>query len=304
MEKAEKIWINGKMVAWDEAQVHVLTHALHYGTSVFESARCYETPGGAAVFRLKDHMQRLHDSAKIYMMKLPYSVGDLCTAAKELVRINRFTECYIRPIAFIGYGEMGLNPGKNPVHIAIAAWKWGAYLGDEGIRRGIRCKVSSWRRIDSSMMPPAAKAGANYANSVLAKLEALNCGYDEALMLNARGTLCEGSGENLFIIKKGTLITPPPASGALGGITMDTVTAIARDMGLPCIREEITREELFLCDEAFLTGTAAEITPIREVDGRPVGNNGRGPITEKIQNKYFEIVRGKDARYRDWLDPV
>lgn len=304
MEKAEKIWLNGKMVAWDEARVHVLTHALHYGTSVFESARCYETPRGSAVFRLKDHMQRLHDSAKIYMMNPPYSVSELCTAAKELVKINRFTECYIRPIAFIGYGEMGLNPGKNPVHIAIAAWKWGAYLGDEGVRRGIRCKVSSWRRIDSSMMPPAAKAGANYANSVLAKLEALNCGYDEALMLNARGTLCEGSGENLFIVKKGTLITPPPASGALGGITMDTVIVIARDMGLSFVREEITREELFLADEAFLTGTAAEITPIREVDGRAVGNNGRGPITEKIQSRYFEIVRGKDERYKDWLDFV
>lgn len=304
MEKAEKIWLNGKMVAWDEARVHVLTHALHYGTSVFESARCYETPKGSAVFRLRDHMQRLHDSAKIYMMHPPYSVDDLCAAAKEVTKINKFTECYIRPIAFIGYGEMGLNPGKNPVHVAIAAWKWGAYLGDEGIRKGIRCKVSSWRRIDSTMMPPAAKAGANYANSVLAKLEALNCGYDEALMLKARGTLCEGSGENLFIVKKGTLITPPPASGALGGITMDTVIAIAKDMGLPCVREEITREELFLADEAFLTGTAAEITPIREVDGRPVGNNGRGPITEKIQSRYFEIVRGKDERYKHWLDFV
>jgi len=304
MEKAEKIWLNGKMVAWDDANVHVLTHALHYGTSVFESARCYETGKGSAIFRLRDHMQRLHDSAKIYMMRIPYSVDDLCAATREIVKINKFTECYIRPIAFIGYGEMGLNPGKNPVHVSIAAWKWGAYLGDDGLKRGIRCKVSSWRRIDSAMMPPAAKAGANYANSVLAKLEALNCGYDEALMLNARGTLCEGSGENLFIIKDGILITPPPAAGALFGITMNTVIAIAKDMGIPFMREEITREELFLADEVFLTGTAAEITPIREIDGRQLGNNGRGPITEKIQAKYFDIVKGKDEKYKRWLEFV
>ncbi|OIO33674.1 MAG: branched chain amino acid aminotransferase [Candidatus Hydrogenedentes bacterium CG1_02_42_14] len=302
MEKAEKIWLNGKLIPWDEAKVHILTHALHYGTAVFESMRCYETAKGPALFRTGDHIQRLVNSAKIYQMKIPYSVDELCIAAREIVKANGFKECYVRPIAYYGFGEMGVNPRKNPVDVSLIAWEWGAYLGDEGIEKGISCKVSSWLRIDSRMLPPQAKASANYANSMLAKLEALDCGYDEAIMLNLAGSVCEGSGENIFIIKDGTLITPPLSAGALAGITMDSVITIAKDMGIPFVSRDVTREELFLADEAFFTGTAAEITPIREVDGRVIGNGGRGELTAKIQAKFFDTVRGKTERYYHWLD--
>ncbi|MFP4641704.1 MAG: branched-chain amino acid transaminase [Dehalococcoidia bacterium] len=302
MNKAKTIWLNGELIPWEQATVHVLTHALHYGTAVFESIRCYETSEGPALFRTREHMQRLLNSAKIYQMKIPYSLDELCEAVKKVVNANQFRECYVRPIAFYGFNEMGVNPRNNPVDVSCVAWEWGAYLGDEGIEKGIRCKISSWQRVDSRMLPTLSKASANYANSVLAKLEALDAGFDEAIMLNSNGRLCEGSGENLFIIKDGTLITPPPSSGALIGITMNSVIAIAQDMGIPFANKELTREELFLADEAFLTGTAAEITPIREVDGRPIGNNGRGEITTRIQSKFFDVVRGKDKQYNHWLD--
>lgn len=304
MEKAEKIWFNGTLVPWDEANVHILTHALHYGTAVFEGMKCYDTARGPAIFRLKDHFKRMSNSAKIYQMPLPNSVDELCAAARETVKANSYDACYVRPIAFYGYGEMGVNPRKNPVDVSIIVWKWGAYLGEEGIENGIRVMISSWQRIDSRSLPTHAKASANYANSVLAKLEALDCGFDEALMLNSHGMLCEGSGENLFIIKDGVLVTPPPSAGALPGITRDSTMRIAQDMGIPVITRDVLREEIFLADEAFLTGTAAEITPIREVDGRPIGNNGRGELTAKIQAKFFDIVRGKDERYIEWLDFV
>ncbi len=302
MEKADKIWMNGRLIPWDEAKVHVLTHGLHYGTGVFEGIKCYDTAKGPAIFRLKDHMQRMRNSAKIYQMPIPYFVDDLCAAAKETVRVNGYSACYIRPIAFYGYGEMGVNPRKNPVEVSIIVWKWGAYLGEEGIEKGIRVMISSWQRIDSRSMPTHAKATANYANSVLAKLEALDLGFDEGIMLNSHGNLCEGSGENLFIIKDGVLVTPPPGAGALPGITWNSVITVAKDMGIPFEMRDLLREELMLSDEAFFTGTAAEVTPIREVDGRPIGNNGRGEITERIQSKFFDIVNGRDSNYDRWLD--
>ncbi len=304
MEKSEKIWMNGELIPWDEARVHVLTHALHYGTGVFEGIKCYETVKGPAIFRLREHMQRLLNSAKIYQMPIPYTLDELYFAAKETVKINDLNSCYIRPIAFYGYGEMGVNPRKNKVDVSIIVWKWGAYLGEEGIEKGIRVMISSWQRIDSRSLPTHAKATANYANSVLAKLEAIDLGFDEAIMLNSHGNLCEGSGENLFIIKDGVLITPPPSAGALPGITRNSAMTVASDLGIPVETRDILREELILADEAFFTGTAAEVTPIREVDGRPIGNNGRGEITEKIQTKFFDIVNGKDERYYKWLDFV
>jgi len=302
MQKAEKIWLNGKLIPWDEAKIHVLSHALHYATAVFESVRCYETEKGPALFRLRDHMQRLINSAKIYQMNIPYSIEELSTAAKEVVKANGFRESYVRPIAYYGYGELGVNPLGNPVNVSIASWVWGAYLGEEEMQKGVRCKISSWCKVDSRMLPPQAKASANYGNSVLARLEAIDCGYDEAIQLNREGMICEGSGENIFILKNGVLITPPPEAGALLGITMDSVITIAKDMGIPFVSRNITREELFLADEAFFTGTAAEITPIREVDGRIIGNGGRGEITAKLQEKFFEVVRGKDERYYHWLE--
>ena len=302
MEKAEKIWMNGKLIPWDEARVHVLTHALHYGTGVFEGIKCYDTVKGPAIFRLQEHMQRLTNSAKIYRMPMPFSVDELCAAAEETVKVNNLKECYIRPIAFRGYGEMGVNPARNPMDVSIIVWKWGAYLGEEGMEKGIRTMISSWQRIDTRSLPAHAKACGHYMNSVLAKQEALDLGFDEAIMLNSHGMLCEGSGENLFIVKNGVLITPPPSAGALPGITRESAITIAQDTGIDFIIRDIIREEIFLADEAFFTGTAAEITPIREVDGRAIGNNGRGEITKKIQSKYFDIVNGKDEKYHHWLD--
>jgi len=301
LQKTEFIWMDGKLVPWDDAKVHVLTHALHYGTGVFEGIRCYETQRGPAIFRLADHVRRMVESSKIYLMKLPYSEQQLSDAIIQTIRANKLKECYIRPIAYYGYGEMGLNPLKNPVEVAIAAYPWGTYLGEEGLRKGVRCKVSSWCRLDPRVLPPLAKATANYLNSVLAKVEALQTGYDEAIVLSTSGTVSEGPGENIFIVKNGELITPWIATGPLQGITMASVKQIAKDFGISIIEREVLREELFLADEAFFTGTAAEITPIREIDGRIIGEGRRGPITEKIQSKFFEIVRGKDSAYEKWL---
>ena len=304
MERTEKIWMDGKFVDWDEAKVHVLTHALHYGTAVFEGMRCYETDEGPAIFRLWDHLDRLYNSAKIHMMRIPYGIEELAKAIKETIKVNEIKECYIRPIAYYGYGEMGLNPKKNPVNVAIAVWPWGTYLGEEGLRRGVRCKISSWLRIDTRMLPPLAKATANYLNSVLAKLEAIYCGYDEAILLNSNGYIAEGSGENVFIVKDGSISTPPLSSGALYGYTRDSIEELARDLSIPIFERDILREELLMADEAFLTGTAAEVTPIREVDGRTIGSGSIGPITKRLQEKFFQVVRGKDQKYKKWLELV
>lgn len=304
MKRAEKVWLSGKLVDWEDAKVHILTHALHYATSVFEGIRCYETPYGPALFRPKEHIQRLFNSAKIYQMEIPYSIEEICRVIKEVIRANSFEECYVRPIAYYGYGEMGVNPLKNPVELAIVPWGWGIYLGKEGVERGIRCKISSWRRPNSQILPPLAKASANYANSVLAKLEALQCGYDEAIQLNLQGYVCEGTGENIFIVKNGILFIPPIESGALEGITQSSVIAIAGDMGMKVTCKNVSREELFLADEAFLTGTAAEIVPIRQVDERVIGKGEKGEITAMLQSKFFSISRGEDENYFHWLDFV
>lgn len=296
--------MNGEFVDWDEAKIHVLTHAFHYGTAVFEGIRCYNTTKGPAIFRLDGHVTRLEKSAKIHMMPLPFSISDIANAIKQTVRINKIKECYIRPIAFYGYGEMGLNPRKNPVNVAIAVWPWGTYLGEEGLKKGVRCKISSWIRIDTRILPPLAKSSANYLNSVFAKLEALDSGFDEAILLNMRGSVAEGPGENIFIVKDGSLITPPRSSGALYGLTMDSIMILARDLSLTVVENEILRDELLMADEAFFTGTAAEVTPIREVDGRIIGSGSIGPITKKLQGKFFEVVKGKDPKYQKWLDLV
>lgn len=302
LSETEKIWMNGKLVDWKEAKVHVLTHALHYGTGVFEGIRCYNTERGPAVFRLKDHMKRLASSAKIYMMQLPYSVDELCSATKEMIRANKLIECYVRPIVFRGYGEMGLNPTKAPIDVAIAGWKWGAYLGEEGIKNGIRAKISSFQRISPNILPPEAKATGQYINSILAKFEAVDAGYDEAIVLDNRGMVSEGPGENLFIVKEGMIYTPPLYASNLPGITRDSAITIAKDLGYSVKETDLTRGMLYTADEAFFTGTAAEITPIHNIDGREIGKPG--PVTKDIQGKFFDAVRGKNKLYEDWLDYV
>lgn len=301
MDKGSKIWLNGNIVDWDDARVHVLTHALHYATAVFEGLRCYKTDRGPAIFRLYDHVWRLINSAKIYLMDLGYDAEGIAAAIRTTVKANGFDECYIRPIAFYGYGEMGVNPLPNKIDFAVAAWRWGAYLGKDALKNGVRCLVSSWRRISPLTLPPQAKSSANYANAALAKIEALKAGYDEALMLNANGMVSEGTGENLFRVKRGVLSTPPASAGILRGITRDTVIQLATDVGAECHRIDISREELYTSDELFLCGTAAEITPIREVDGRKVGDADY-PVTRKLQAAYEEAVRGRTKKYAEWLD--
>ena len=249
MQTTEKIWMDGKLINWDSAKIHILTHALHYGTSVFEGIRCYDTAKGPAVFRLKDHMNRFLNSAKFYLMKIPYDLEELCQAVKDTIKVNKIKECYIRPIAYYAYGEMGLFPLKNPTGVAIAVWPWGTYLGEEGLKKGIRCKISSWLKVDSRILPPQSKCSANYANSALAKIEALDCGYDEAILLNINGNVSEGPGENIFIIKDDVLMTPPTSSGALQGLTKDSVNKISKDFGIAYIERDILRDEIFLADE-------------------------------------------------------
>ncbi|MBE0448122.1 MAG: branched-chain amino acid transaminase [Actinobacteria bacterium] len=302
IEKVEKIWLNGELVDWDKAQVHVLSHALHYGSGVFEGIRAYETAKGTAVFRLTEHIERLVDSAKIYLMPVPYSVGQLVEATKELVRINKLKSCYIRPIAFRGYGEMGLNPLNSPVDVAIAAWSWGTYLGEEGLKNGIKAMISSFSRIDPNSLPPAAKATGQYINSILAKLEAIYSNYEEAILLDFRGFVSEGTGENIFVVKNGIIHTPSTSASILQGITRDTVIELAKDLGYEVVERDLVRSDLFLADEIFVTGTAAEITPIREVDKREIGKPG--PITVALQENFFAVVRGEDDRYAGWLEYV
>jgi branched-chain amino acid aminotransferase len=302
IEAAKKIWMDGTLVDWDDARIHVLTHSLHYGCGVFEGIRAYETSDGPAVFRLTDHMIRMFKSAKIYLIDIPFSVQQLVDATKETVRVNDLPSCYIRPIVYYGYGEMGLNTLPCAVNVSIAVWPWGAYLGDEGIKHGVRMKISSWRRHDPNAMPPAAKATGMYVNSSMAKVEALKAGYDEAILLSPQGYVSECTGENLFLVRNGELVTPPVSAGALEGITQDTVMTIARDLGLPVRVDHMLRSDLYTADEAFLTGTAAEVVPIRSVDDRDLGEPGE--ITRRIQEIYQATVRGEEDRYKDWLEWV
>ena len=302
IEKTDLIWMDGELVPWDEARVHVLVHGLHYGSGVFEGIRTYAAVDGPAVFRLTDHIQRLLDSAKLLMMQVPFSRDELVEACKLTVRENKMESCYVRPLAYLGYGEIGLNPLPCPVNVSIAVWPWGAYLGEESLEAGVRVKVSSWRRMDPNVNPVAAKGTGIYINSSLAKVEAVQSGYDEAVLLNTHGQVAECTGENIFIVKDGILITPPLSSGALGGFTRDSIMTIARDAGVPVEERILHRHDLYLADEAFLTGTAAEVVPIREVDGRIIGP--RGPITQQLQSTYLDAVRGKVERYKDWLEYV
>jgi branched-chain amino acid aminotransferase len=302
IESTEKIWLDGELVPWNEAKVHVLTHGLHYGSGVFEGIRAYETTRGPAIFRLGDHIDRLFRSAKIFLIDIPFTRDQLVAATKETVRVNGVQSCYIRPIVFLGYGEMGLNPLSCEVQVSIAVWPWGTYLGDEGVRNGIRLMVSSWKRHDPNIMPPAAKGTGMYINSSMAKVEAIKSGYDEAVMLSGHGHVSECTGENIFIVKDGTIITPPVSAGALQGITQDSIKTIARDLGIGYEVGHILRSDLYTADEAFLSGTAAEIVPIRSVDEREIGDPG--PITRQVQDMYFATVRGEVDQYKDWLDHV
>jgi branched-chain amino acid aminotransferase len=302
IEKTEKIWMDGELVPWDEARVHVLTHSLHYGSGVFEGIRTYAAADGPAVFRLTDHIQRMFDSAKLIAMTIPYTRDEIVDACKLTVRESGLDSCYVRPIAFLGYGEIGLNPLPCEVNVSIAVWPWGAYLGEESLEQGVRMKISSWRRMDPNINPVAAKGTGIYINSSLAKVEAVQSGYDEAILLNTHGFVAECTGENLFIVKDGAVITPPLSSGALAGITRDSVMTIARDLGIPVREEQLLRHDLYLADEAFLTGTAAEVVPIRSVDDREISN--RGEITRQLQETYFGAVRGEVERYKDWLEYV
>jgi branched-chain amino acid aminotransferase len=299
---ADLIWLNGEFVAWEDAKVHVLTHALHYGTGVFEGIRAYETPNGTGIFRNQDHLERLEKSAKLYYMDVPYSREQLREVTHELIVRNGFKSCYIRPLVWRGYGPMGLNPLDNPVEAMVAVWEWGAYLGEEGKRNGVRARTSSYRRISSESLIPHSKASGQYLNSVLAKIESVKAGYEEAILLDDKGYVCEGTGENVFVIKDGVIHTPGQADAILDGINRKSCIQIARDLGYDVIERTIARAELALADEVFLTGTAAELTPMREIDDIEIGPPG--PITREIQGVFEDALCGRDARYADWLDLV
>ncbi len=300
IQEVSKIWMNGKLVDWKDAKVHILIHALHYGSGVFEGIRCYNTVNGPAVFRLMEHIERLLNSAKIYKMKIPYSTDELCNAVKDVIKANNLNECYIRPIAYRGYGEMGLNPLNNPVDVSIAVWPWGTYLGEDGLKNGIRTMISSFQRISPNILPSSAKATGQYINSILAKMEAIDAGYDEAIMLDFRGFVSEGPGENLFIVKNGKIYTPPEHASILPGITRDSIITIANDLGYDVNEIDITRGMLYTADEAFFTGTAAELTPIQEIDGRKIKKPWT--ITRKLQDIFFSTVKGEYKKYDYWLD--
>jgi branched-chain amino acid aminotransferase len=301
VRETEKIWMNGELVDWADATVHVGAHGLHYGTGVFEGIRCYDTARGPAVFRLREHLVRLENSAKLLYMQLPYSVEELRAATHDLLAVNGLPECYIRPIAFYGYGELGVHTGSNPVDVVIMSWPWGAYLGEEGQRQGIRVKISSWKRIGPNTIPHAAKATGVYLNSMLAVHEAQRAGYDEAIMLTDEGTIADGPGETIFVVKNGTIATPDLSTSILPGITRETVVQLARDLGYTVVEKPLIRTDLYLADEVFMTGTAAEVTPLRSVDDQEIG---AGPITLELQQAYWDVVRGKQDRYAEWLDFV
>src|SRR5574337_1419334 len=299
-----KIWFDGQMVDWRDAKIHVLTHTLHYGCGVFEGVRAYRTAQGTAIFRLREHTERLFNSAKILRMKLPFTPAEVEQAQKAVVRANRLDSCYIRPLPWIGDEKLGVSPKGNRVHLMIAAWAWGAYLGEEGLKRGIRVKTSSYTRHHVNITMTQAKAVSNYSNSILANLEATDDGYDEALLLDASGFVREGAGESIFVVKNGVVYTPDLSAGALNGITRSSVLHVCKDLGLEVVQKRITRDEVYIADEAFFTGTAAEVTPIRELDRIELGAGRRGPVTERIQNAFFEIVNGRNPKYAHWLTKV
>ena len=303
MKPQSKIWMDSRFVDWDDAKIHVLTHGLHYGYAVFEGIRCFSTSEGPAIFRLREHMERFLNSARIYMMKIDYSVKELSDACVELIRKNGIPESYIRPIAYSAYGEMGLNPMTSRMSVAMASWEWGPYLGKDAVDKGVRAAISSWIRVDPRALPIQAKCSANYANSGLAKMEAVKAGYDEAIMLNSNGMVAEGPGENIFRVKDEVLSTPPASSGILRGITRDTVIQFARDLKLDFYRNDMTREELYTADELFFSGTAVGVAKIREVDGRKIGNSAF-PTTERLRKLYEGTVHGKVKQYSKWLTTV
>jgi branched-chain amino acid aminotransferase len=301
VQETEKIWMNGELVDWADAKVHVGVHGLHYGSGVFEGIRCYDTPKGPAVFRLREHMQRLHNSAQLLHMPIPYSVDELYAATHEVLGANGLPECYVRPIAFYGYGQLGVAARDNPVETVIMSWPWGSYLGDDGLTNGIRVKISSWQRVPPNVVPHVSKATGVYLNSLLAVTEATNAGYDEAILLTPEGTVADGSGENVFVVKDGVIYTPDLSTGILPGITRDTITQIASDLGHTVIEKSLIRSDLYLADEVFMTGTAAEVTPIRSIDDHELGV---GDVTRAIQTAYLDTVRGKSERWSQWLDHV
>ncbi len=300
MQELAKIWMNGELIDWADAKIHVGSHGLHYGSGVFEGIRAYETPKGSAVFRLTEHLQRLQNSAQLLNMKLPYTVDELRSASMELIGANGVSECYLRPIAFFGYGELGVSAGSNPVDVVIMSWPWGAYLGADALTTGIRAKISSWTRVGPNVIPHAAKATGIYLNSMLAVMEANRAGYDEAILLTDGGFIADGSGENVFIVKDGTIYTPDLSASILRGITRDTIIQIAQDLGYSVVEKQLIRTDLYLADEVFMTGTAAEVTPLREVDDQLIGPPG--PVTLAIQKAYLDTVRGGSERWSHWLE--
>jgi branched-chain amino acid aminotransferase len=308
VDPTELIWMNGEFVAWEDAKVHVLTHGLHYGTGVFEGVRCYETDLSPArppaVFRNADHVERLFRSAELYYMEIPFTREEVRAATRELVARNGLTECYIRPIVYRGYGTMGLNPVDAKVDVAIACWEWGTYLGEEGQREGVRAKVSSWERIGPRSLIPHAKASGQYLNSVLAKIESIKAGYEEAILLDENGYVCEGTGENIYVVRDGEIATPGQHNSILDGITRRSVMQIARDLGYTVVERDVARAEMYLADEVFMSGTAAELVPVREVDDHPVGTGRPGEITRVLQAAFDDAIHGRSERYREWLDPV
>jgi branched-chain amino acid aminotransferase len=305
LKPTEKIWHNGKFIAWDDARIHVLSHVVHYGSSVFEGIRCYETASGPAIFRMHEHIRRLMDSARIYRMdNFGFGHEQLAEAMLELVRLNKMRACYVRPVVFRGYGDVGVNPMKNPIDIYMACWEWGKYLGEEALAAGVDVCVSSWTRIAANTLPGLAKAGANYMNSQLIKMEAITNGYSEAIALDDSGQVSEGSGENIFVIRDGKIHTPPLSASILPGITRSTILQLADDLGIPRVETAIPREMLYIADEVFFSGTAAEVTPVRSVDRIPVGKGQRGPVTEKLQREFFALVNGTKPDRHGWLSPV
>jgi len=303
LSRTDKIWMDGKFVTWDKATVHVLSHTLHYGLGVFEGIRCYKTQKGSAIFRLDEHIDRLFNSAHIFMMDIPYSKKEIRDAIIKTIKVNNIRECYIRPLAYIGYGSMGINPKDNPINVSIAVWSWGTYLGEHGLRKGIRIKTSSFIRNHVNANMTRGKICGYYVNSQLAKKEAISCGFDEALLLDTEGYVAEGSGENIFIARDGILKTTPLTS-ILEGITRDSIMQIAQDEGIGITDERFTRDEVYIADEAFFTGTAAEVTPIRALDNRVIGSGKPGPITKRLQSIFFDIVKGKNNKYESWLTKV
>jgi len=304
VNQAELIWMNGEFVPWEDAKVHVLTHGLHYGTGVFEGVRCYDTEIGPAIFRHGDHIERLFRSAELYYMPMPYDREAVRQATLELIARNGLRSCYIRPLVYRGYGQMGLFPLDAPVDVTIAVWEWGAYLGEEGKRNGVRAKVSSWRRISDASLIPQAKACGQYLNSVLAKIESHKAGYEEAILLDDDNNVCEGTGENVFVVRDGSISTPPLTASILDGISRRSVIQICRDLGIEIVERDIARAELALADELFVCGTAAELTPVRQVDDHPIGSGKPGEITRAVQSAFEDALHGRTERYRDWLDPV